>query len=361
MGALRVNLLSTVPPEREFIAELLRVESATIADHACRALARRHPDVVARWGTIADDQRALWMQAMLARIHELASSVLAGLPEVFGAQVLWSYHAYRARRLPTGDLSASLGALRTAVREVVPAEDYGTVEPYLAAATAMLSSDAPPPPQQISASTPRGKMAAEFLLAVLEGERRRACETLTGSVSSGAITVPEVYEHVLAPAMREMGRMWHLGEVNIAEEHFATSTCLTAMSQLLPLWPRKPLNGRTMLAAAVAGNNHEIGVRMVADAFEAEGWRSIYLGANVPGEDLALAAADYGASVACLGITLTAHLQALRDSIRALRGAGHLKIIVGGPGFHNIPALAYENGADAFAATPGEALSLADA
>jgi methanogenic corrinoid protein MtbC1 len=361
MGALRVNLLSTVPPEREFVAELLRVESATIADHASTALSRHHPSLVARWGPIADDVRAAWMQSILARIHELAAAILAGRPEAFGEQMLWSLHAYRARRVPTGDLSASLDALQAALLKVIPPEDQATLAPYLAAAKSALASDTPPPPQHISAATPRGKMAAEFLLSILEGDRRRACESLADAVRRGEISVPEVYEHVLAPAMREMGRMWHLGEVNIAEEHFATSTCLTAMSQLLPFWPRKPANGKTVLAAAVAGNNHEIGVRMVADTFEATGWRTIYLGSNVPAEDMALAAVDYGASVVCLGITLTAHLQALRDSVRALRGAARVRIIAGGPGLHNIPALAFENGADAFAATPGQAISLAEA
>ena len=40
------------------------------------------------------------------------------------------------------------------------------------------------------------------------------------------------------------------------------------------------------------GNAHEIGVRMVADRFEWEGWRVVYLGPSVPPEDLGQAAAD---------------------------------------------------------------------
>ena len=39
--------------------------------------------------------------------------------------------------------------------------------------------------------------------------------------------------------------------------------------------------------AAVAGNQHDIGLHAVADFFEMAGWRSILLGADVPAADLA--------------------------------------------------------------------------
>jgi hypothetical protein len=36
------------------------------------------------------------------------------------------------------------------------------------------------------------------------------------------------------------------------------------------------------VAACVSGELHEIGVRMLCDLLEMEGWNTIYLGANVP-------------------------------------------------------------------------------
>ena len=66
--------------------------------------------------------------------------------------------------------------------------------------------------------------------------------------------------------------MWLANEINVAEEHFASHTTKMVMAQLLPHATIQPSNGKTMLAAAVAGNQHDIGLQAVADFFEMDGW-----------------------------------------------------------------------------------------
>ena len=39
-----------------------------------------------------------------------------------------------------------------------------------------------------------------------------------------------------------------------------------------------------MVATCIGGELHEIGIRMVADFFEMEGWDTYYLGANTPAD-----------------------------------------------------------------------------
>jgi methanogenic corrinoid protein MtbC1 len=234
------------------------------------------------------------------------------------------------------------------------------VRPCFAAATAALESPAATPPTQVSADTPEGRLAAGFLAAILEGDRRAACALVLSAVRQGTLTAPDAYTHVLSPALREMGRMWHLGEVNVAEEHFATATALTLMSQVLTLWDHAPANGRTVVSASVEGNTHEIGARMVADFFEAAGWRAITLGASVPAADLACAAADYRADIVALSVMLSSQLPAFRETCRLVRrDAPRARILAGGAGLHDIPGLALENGAHAFARSPAEAVDIA--
>lgn len=344
----------------EFVAEFLRSEAAPIASRATRELITLHPDIARRWGAVGGEATLAWTEALQTRAYDLAAAVSTGRPEIFRLQLAWAAQAFRARGLPVDDLVRSLGALRESVLDALPEADHAVVEPFFEQGVSALNAPPSEPPTQVSTATPQGRRTAEYLVAILDGDRRRACELVLSPIREGELSPQEVHAQVLCPALREMGRMWHLGEVNVAEEHFATATTLMAMSQILTLWERRPSNGRTLLAASVAGNQHEVGVRMVADTFEAEGWRTIYLGPNVPAPDLAIAAADYRADLACLSVMLPSQLTSLRDSSRALRGTNpDLRIIAGGPGLHDLPALATENGAHAFARTPADAVHVA--
>lgn len=353
--------MSPAAPEHdqpEFIAELLRAEAASIATRAGRELTALHPELAQRWGPVGGEAGKAWGEALQTRLHELAAAVQARRTDLFVSQVRWARQAFQSRGLPAEDLTLSLRCLRDAVLDTLPAPDHAFIGPYFAAAAAAMSE--PMPTADAAPTSGCGRIAAEYLRAVLDGDRHAAFGTILSAVRSGAISVAGAYDQVLTPAMCTMGRLWHLGEVNVAEEHFATTTTLITLSQLLPHWPRKAPNGRTLLAAAVAGNQHEIGVRMVSDRLEAEGWRTIYLGPNVPTTDLARAAVDFEADLVCLSVTLTVHLQALRESTRLVRAARpQVRILAGGPGLQEMPALAAESGADAYASTPAEAISAA--
>ena len=177
-------------------------------------------------------------------------------------------------------------------------------------------------------------------------------------------SVPELYLEVLLPSQEEAGRMWQEDEINVAEGHFATSTTKSIMSQLCLHVPRKPPNGRTLLAAAVTGNQHDVGLQAVAEFFEMDGWRVIPLGSDVPIRDLVEAVDFYEADLLGLSVSLRTQLGTLKQTIQAVRrGArgGQVKILVGGGGLAGASDLATQYGADAYAADPLEAVRLGNA
>jgi methanogenic corrinoid protein MtbC1 len=127
--------------------------------------------------------------------------------------------------------------------------------------------------------------------------------------------------------------------------------------------PRKEWNGKTAVVAAAEGNLHQIGVRMVADFLEMDGWRAVYLGASVPAEDLALAVVDFQADVLAIAACLHAHLQGVADTVKVVRGcteASRVKIIVGGRGFEGAECLWQSFGADALAMSVDQAVDAAN-
>jgi MerR family transcriptional regulator, light-induced transcriptional regulator len=159
----------------------------------------------------------------------------------------------------------------------------------------------------------------------------------------------------------EVGRMWTAGEINIAEEHLASTITRRVMAQMMAHATVRPSNGKTFVAAAVAGNQHDIGVEVVSYFFEMDGWRVIPLGANVPIEDLVQAIGFFNADLIGLSVSLPAQLPALRETIQALRRSARgvqVKILAGGGGLAGVSELAQEFGADAYAADPVHAVAL---
>src|SRR5208283_4570003 len=147
---------------------------------------------------------------------------------------------------------------------------------------------------------------------------RKAIGLLLKAAGEGQ-SVPDLYSRVPQPAQEELGRMWLLGEINVEEEHFATTTTRLVMAQLHAREVCRPSNGKTVVAAAVAGNQHDLGIQVVADLFEFDGWRAIQLGSNVPAEDLAQAVEFCVADLGALAVSLVTHWTALEGTIAASR------------------------------------------
>lgn len=129
------------------------------------------------------------------------------------------------------------------------------------------------PPSHLDLSTPLGAIAAEYLKALLARDRRRGL-TLIHEAADGGVEVAELYLQVFAPVLQEVGRLRQLGEATVGQEHLVMSATELAMAQLYPRTFATPRNGRTIVVAAVGGDLHEVGARMMADLFELDGWDS---------------------------------------------------------------------------------------
>ena len=77
---------------------------------------------------------------------------------------------------------------------------------------------------------------------------------------------------VLQPAMREVGHRWAMGQLNVAEEHYATAIAQSILDGLSRQLHRAPRDGRLAVVSGTPGEQHVLGARMVADFLEADGW-----------------------------------------------------------------------------------------
>lgn len=193
---------------------------------------------------------------------------------------------------------------------------------------------------------------------LLAGNRTGAQRLLVAGAEAGT-DVRDLYLHVLQPAQREVGSRWHRGEISVAEEHYCTAATAGVMAQLQPYFQCTPRNGRRLLAACVAGDLHTIGLQMVADFLEYEGWDVSYLGASNPLDSIRRMIADQGVDLVLTAASMPHHVPLLRELVAALRrdpATKHVRVVVGGRPFVYDADLWERTGADAWAASAAEAV-----
>lgn len=122
-----------------------------------------------------------------------------------------------------------------------------------------------------------------------------------------------IFDHVLTPALQQVGERWYEGDLEIGDEHRVTHLVRDSLVQLLDYGPE---NGTTLPVALVGTSRdeqHEIGALMTRLILEQHGWTVVYLGLDVPYEEFALQQQKYGATLVCVSFT------SLRGGIAEMR------------------------------------------
>lgn len=201
----------------------------------------------------------------------------------------------------------------------------------------------------------------DYLDALLAGDRRRAFAVVDRARVDG-LHHRDVYLEVFQPALREVGRLWQENRITVADEHLATAITQAAMARLYDdLFTYGAGGGPVLVAACVDSERHEVGLRMICDLLELEGWDTYFLGATTPVESLVSMVEARAPRAVALSASIAPHLPRVKVTISALRerlGERAPLILVGGRPFLDDPGLAERVGADLTARDAMEAAEL---
>jgi len=334
-------------------AEILEVSAAGYAAAAIALFQENSPPGSAA----ASGDSEAWKAHFVQRILELAVAVRANEPDLFSRRLTWLRNAFKARGRDESQLRVALVSLRDALDRELPDALRPSVMAPIAKALATLAQDLESGGTGPNPTDVAGRLVLDYLAACLEGDPDKAVSVVMNAVDSG-MPPKEIYLRVLVPAQKEIGELWHVGDISIVEERLVSETTRQLMTLLSARHNTSGNPRRTVLAASVAGNAHDLGLRVVAELFRLAGWRCLFLGANVPGEEIARAAQSFGVDLIVLNATLTTHLKGLGDSIAAIRQmASGTPILVGGLAFEGAPELWRRLGADGYAARIDDAVA----
>ena len=174
--------------------------------------------------------------------------------------------------------------------------------------------------------------------ALADHDKTTAVRTAVEAVTSGAVSIPELYRDVLTRILADTGAAWQTGRVAIWEEHLASSTVRTIVEILYPGVIKAKAAvapaGRSVLLACPPQEGHDLGLRMVSDRFDMAGWATYFLGPDTPVAEIADAARRLGVDAVVMSTSTHFHRLAVRHAVDALKKElPETDIWVGGPAF----------------------------
>ena len=138
--------------------------------------------------------------------------------------------------------------------------------------------------KQVQAKEPRQILPSESLISELcSAVQRHDWEEFEKKLNGAVAVVPfeESLLMFLLPLQEKIGQLWHDGKITVAQEHWVTQKIQqkisSAMNQL-----RMPELGPRVVVCCPSKEMHEIGAQVVAYWCLARGFRTFYLGADLP-------------------------------------------------------------------------------
>lgn len=157
-----------------------------------------------------------------------------------------------------------------------------------------------------------------------------------------------LFDYLLA-AERSVGKRWEQGDYLVAEEHAVTAAIETVISLLVGMFDQ-PADGPAVVVVTAEGDDHSLPARAASAHLVYLGYRTTFLGANIPGEDLREFLETEPPTLLVLSMAMSTHLLGARGVIEAAHHAG-VPVLAGGNGFGPNGEWADSVGADAWIGT----------
>lgn len=317
------------------------------------------PELMAQYDETA---RAKCIQDIHYHLSYLAGALYSSSPALWADYLAWAKVLLSNLGLPDECLNGNVECIRAVLLDELPGDLGKTAAEYVQQGMETIGAAPTELPSFIRTDNPHATLAARYLDALLRGERQAASRLILDAVQGG-VSVRDIYRYVFQPVQHEIGRLWQMNRISVAQEHYCTAATQLVMSQLYPFIFTAERKDRRLVATCVSGELHEVGVRMVADLFEMAGWDTYYLGSNTPTDSVIRTLIERKAEVLGVSATITWHVGQVASLLEAVERAGlrgQVRILVGGYPFNIAPDLWQKLGADGYAPDASRALSVAE-
>lgn len=141
------------------------------------------------------------------------------------------------------------------------------------------------------------RLNRQLLAALKDFDEKRAEFVLSDAFA--LYPLENVLLKLIQPTLIEIGEQWHAGNLNVTTEHFATEFFRRKLFSLFNTYASR--DGRGLIITGCApGELHDIGVLIFSILLVRHGWHVVYLGSNIPMDDMLKTIQDLRPDMVCL-------------------------------------------------------------
>jgi len=281
-----------------------------------------------RRGAGLDHRQKEIIEGCAGWLGEILRAVFSfGLFEQLEAEIGWLVSVLESRGLDRGWADLAFESWTIGIQSLVrPPLAEELADPLIRARSLIprIGQDAP------ALEKSPGKDVQKYVELVLQGRRREAAEFALSFLEAG--TAPgKIAGDLLISAFHHIGRLWEKNRISASAEHLATETTRYVIYRLFEgLKDKKALPYRALLAC-VPGDQHDIGLDLMANLLRSEGWSLIHIGRGAPHQDILESASEARPDIIVLSVSLISLLPAARTLIEGLKVAvPGVPILLGG-------------------------------
>lgn len=296
---------------------------------------------------------------ILNHITYLAEAINANSLELFNDYILWTKVLPDDLDLSDEHIDINLNCIKDILNPELSNEMVILVNSFIDAAIEQKLYKVTSCKTFIDKNNAYYNILVEYLQLLLKTERLKVNKLIMNEVEKGT-PLRDIYIYIFEPALKEIGQLWHTNKITIAQEHYFTATTQLIMSFYSKMLSSNK-NGLKFVAACVNEEHHDVGLKMVTNILELDGWDTYYLGADVPRKDLISFLIDQKPHVLGISVTMTFHLHKVIELIHDIRNIEVLRdlnILVGGYPFNVDKNLWSKIGADIYASNAIETCDL---
>ena len=183
---------------------------------------------------------------------------------------------------------------------------------------------------------------------MLKGNKDEARNLIMNIYNSG-VEIEFIYFNILEKILKEVGRLWESGKIDVWNEHYVSENILDIMREIKSIQDNKKYKKLSLISLTAGAEQHNIGIKMISDLLEVEGYDVTYLGSNIPTMSIINAIRNKNPRVVAISVTISSNIESAKNIIKAIREVFKEKapiVVVGGMAFNNINDVCSETEAD---------------
>lgn len=201
-----------------------------------------------------------------------------------------------------------------------------------------------------------------FLKYLKNGYKNKARDFVINMYNMG-IDIQWIYINIFEAALKEVGLLWEIGEIDVWNEHYISESILDIMRELKGYEKNDEHKEDSIICLTAGPEQHNIGIKMISDLLEVCGIKVVYLGSNLPTLSIINAIESENPKFIAISVTISNNIESAKNVIQAIRSYFKNKsplIIVGGMAFTNIEDVCKETEADFYCKNVEEIKKLFD-